>query len=76
MYFNIRPVYNLEKSNKYKYSKIKDLYKYRYLKFEKLYKYKYFRMKKLYKYEYPTNLIINKIYNIDKILNIFCNNNN
>ena len=33
-------------------------------------------MEKRYKYEYPTNLVMNKVYNINKNLNIFCNNSN
>lgn len=51
-------------------------YKYRYFKVEKPNEYRYFRIKKSYKYKYSPNLTVNKVYNADKILKIFCNNNN
>lgn len=39
-------------------------------------KYDYFKIEKPNKYQYPFNLAINKTYNTDKILSIFCNNKN
>ena len=55
---------------------MKKSYKYRYFKIEKPYKYGYFKIEKLHRYGYPTNLVVNKTYNADRVLSIFCNNKN
>ena len=39
-------------------------------------KYVYSKMEKLHKYGYFANLVVNEAYNVDKILSMFCDNNN
>ena len=33
-------------------------------------------MEKPYGYKYTANLVVNEAYNLDKVLNIYCNNDN
>lgn len=59
-----------------KYFKIKELYEYGYYEIEKHYEDGYFKMKKLYEQGYFATLKRNEIYNVNKVLSIFYNNNN